>query len=350
MDRKLVTIREVNEILPIEGADFIELVRVDGWQTICKKGEFKVGSLGLYFEVDSFLPIDERYEFLRKSSFRKLENKEGFRLKTMKLKGQWSQGLLLPLTIFPEIENIDFEADYSELLNVTKYEPPLPSQLTGIAKGNFPSFIRKTDEERIQNLPAYFDGKLRWKLFEASEKIDGSSMTVYFRDGDFGVCSRNIDLKEDDQNSFWVITNELDLRKILSEYGRNIAIQGELAGPGIQKNRLKLDSLRFFIFNVWDIDQHRYMTPYERFIFLNKDLKIYDKSKEIWHVPVLDEEIFIFNECQDMKSLLERSERKSIVNPKVMLEGIVYKSCNLENGDVLSFKAINNRYLLEESD
>ncbi len=350
MERRLVTIRTVNEILPIEGADFIELVRVDGWQTICKKGEFKIGDLGLYFEVDSFLPVEERYEFLRKSSFRQMEDKEGFRLRTIRLKGHLSQGVLLPLSIFPEIETPDMEADYSELLKVLKYERPIPVNLGGLVKGNFPSFIRKTDEERIQNLPKYFDGSLRWKLFEASEKIDGSSMTVFLNNGEFGLCSRNLELKEDDQNSFWIVTNKLNLRNILSEYGRNVAIQGELAGPGIQKNRLKLNELTFFIFNVWDIDQHRYLTPFERFEFLNKDLKIYDKCREIWHVPIIDEEIFIFNECKDMNSLIQRSERKSLVNPKVMMEGIVYKSCSLEKGEILSFKAINNQYLLEESD
>lgn len=350
MERKLVTIRTINEILPIEGADFIELVRVDGWRTICRKGEFKVGDLGVYFEIDSFLPIEERYEFLRKSSFIRMENKDGFRLKTMKLKGQLSQGLLLPLSLFPEIKNPELGVDYSELLNVIKYERPLPAKLSGITKGSFPSFIRKTDEERIQNHPEYFNGSLQWKLFEATEKIDGSSMTIFFNSGVFGLCSRNLELKEDDQNSFWVTVNKLNLRKILSEYGRNVAIQGELAGPGIQKNRLKLNELTLFIFNVWDIDQQRYMTPYERFEFLNKDLKIYDKCREICHVPIIDEEIFIFNECKDMNSLIQRSERKSLVNPKVMMEGIVYKSCSLEKGEVLSFKVINNRYLLEEPD
>lgn len=354
MERKMVTIRVVRMISPIEGADRIELVHVDGWQCICKKGEFKLGDLAVYFEVDSFLPIEERYEFLRKNSYRKLEGDiEGFRLKTMKMKGVISQGLLLPVSTFPEFEvagiNLELETDYSVVLNVTKYEPAIPVQLRGTVKGNFPHFIRKTDEERIQNLTKYFN-LMKDKLFEGTEKIDGSSMTMYLKDGEFGVCSRNLDLKEDADNAFWGIANKLKIKDILLDYGKNIAIQGELAGPGIQKNRLALKELTFFIYNVWDIDLQRYLTPLERFKFLNIDIKIYDKCPDIWHVPIIDEETLIFNDYPDMNSILERSEMRSLVNPKVMMEGIVYKSCNLLHDNLVSFKVLNNKYLLETED
>jgi len=111
MERKLATIRKVNEIKPIEGADMIELAIVDGWQCVVKKGEFKPGDPGVYFEIDSYLPIEERYEFLRKSSYKKIPDQlqgqraEGFRLKTVKLRGQISQGLMLPPGYFPRIKN-----------------------------------------------------------------------------------------------------------------------------------------------------------------------------------------------------------------------------------------------------
>lgn len=177
MERKLVTLRKVSEIKPIENADFIELVRIDGWQCVVKKGDFKFGDIGLYFEIDSFLPIEPRFEFLRKSCYKKLvDGTEGFRLKTVKLKGCVSQGLLLPLSIFPDVifypELIGKTDDYSGLLGVIKYEPPLPANLKGMVKGLFPSFIKRTDQERCQNLPDYFELYKDWE-FEITEKLDG---------------------------------------------------------------------------------------------------------------------------------------------------------------------------------
>lgn len=155
--RKLASIRVVSEIKPIEGADNIELAIVDGWQCVVKKGEFFEGQPCVYFEIDSFLPIKPVFEFLRKSSYRKMGMKEGFRLKTIRLRGQISQGLVLGLSILPEgLEPCFFEnsnhKDVSDILGVIKYEPPIPACLVGKVKGNFPSFIRKTDLERVQNI------------------------------------------------------------------------------------------------------------------------------------------------------------------------------------------------------
>lgn len=151
MERKLASIRKVENVIPIEGADMIEVSVVGGWKVVTKKGEFKPGDLAIYCEVDSFLPIKEEFEFLRKSSYKKMGEQEGFRLKTIRLRGQLSQGLLLPAS--QEVLSLYKEGDdVTELLGIVKYEPPIPAELAGKVKGMFPSFLRKTDEERIQNL------------------------------------------------------------------------------------------------------------------------------------------------------------------------------------------------------
>ena len=174
MERKLASVQRIASIRPIEGADAIEVARINNWDVVVKKNEFKEGELCVYFEIDSFLPIREEFEFLRKSSFKKMGDQEGFRLKTIRLRGQVSQGLVVPITIlngdyiigisqqphgdqlqlgpYDDALVIEEGADVTELLGVEKYEPPIPAELSGKVKGYFPSFIHKTDEERVQNL------------------------------------------------------------------------------------------------------------------------------------------------------------------------------------------------------
>jgi RNA ligase (TIGR02306 family) len=179
MDRKLVTLRRVRELKPIPDADRIELALVDGWQCVVGKGDFQSDDVGVFFEIDSLLPVESRFEFLRKSYFKKLPDREGFRLRTVKLRGQLSQGLLMPLKIFPEIEGKGVGDDVTEVLGVIKYEPLIPAHLAGTVKGSFPSFVAKSDEERLQNLPGLFE-TCRGLEFEATVKMDGSSMTAYW--------------------------------------------------------------------------------------------------------------------------------------------------------------------------
>src|SRR5574344_2940523 len=151
MERKLASVQIIRGIEPIEDADLIELAIINNWRVVVsKKDGYKLGEKVIYCEIDSFLPIREEFEFLRKSSYKKILDQEGFRLKTIRLRGQISQGLILPLSLL--------EGDYNEgddvtdLLGITKYEQPLDASLEGIAKGLFPSFIEKIDEERVQNL------------------------------------------------------------------------------------------------------------------------------------------------------------------------------------------------------
>lgn len=354
--RKLASIRRIAEIKPIEGADAIEAVRVDGWWCVSKKDEFKVNDLCVYFEVDSFLPVRPEFEFLRKACFKSTRHLgDGFRLKTIKLRGQVSQGLALPLEILTSFGdyyksfvhpnswenatgrvNHEEGADATDYIGVKKWEVPLSPQLSGTAKGNFPSFIRKTDQERIQNCYGNLIKTHKNTLFEASLKLDGSSMTVYLNDGQFGVCSRNLELKETEDNTFWKVARKLKLEEALRAYGRNIALQGELMGPGIQGNREQLPDHDFYLFDVWDINQQYYI-PYWKLPGVALDL--YEFGSSVKTVPILGA---WYPFALSLEELINKSDIKSLNHP--VAEGIVYRSIT----DDVTFKVINNKFLLQE--
>ena len=317
--------------MSIEGADAIEAVRVRDWWVVAKKGDFSVNSDCLYFEIDSFLPVKPEYEFLlRGSSPKKMlvdgVEKEGIRLKTIKLRGQISQGLVLPI---PEDITGEVGTDVSELLGVIKYEMPIPAELSGMAKGNFPSFIPKTDEERIQNMSDVL-GK-----YYVTEKLDGTSTTYYKKEGVFGVCSRNLEIAEGDTTQ-WRKARELDLENKLPD---NFAIQCELVGEGIQQNPLKIKGQELYCFNAYNIQWGRYL-DFKDFIGLCESIGI--KT-----VPVLDDN---FSLPSSVEKLLEYAEGKSILNQDSEREGVVIrpkKETTYKRGR-LSFKAISNKYLLKE--
>jgi RNA ligase (TIGR02306 family) len=343
MERKLASIRQISEIRPIEGADAIELAIVDGWNVVVAKNvNHKVGDYVVYCEIDSFLPIKPEFEFLRKSSYKKMGDQEGFRLKTIKLRGQISQGLILPLDeVIPFPNNLDYMEvgkDVTELLGIVKYEPPIPTELAGKVKGLFPSFIRKTDEERVQNLVSEYEN---WKVqsqhkFYVTEKLDGSSATFYYKDGVFGVCSRNLELLETEGNTFWKVARELDLENKMKEYGNNISIQGELIGEGIQGNPYKIKGQTVKFFTGYDIDKQNRIN-FVRFVILLQ-------SMGLEHVPVLElnpEYGFVLPET--VEEMLKYSEGKSELTPNTEREGVVVRSVD----GTISFKAISNKFLLK---
>lgn len=183
--RKLASIRTIAEIRPIPGADLIELAIVDGWQCVVKKGEFSPGDPCCYIEIDSVLPVRPEYEFLRKGCHRKAEwlpGGEGFRIKTVKLRGQISQGLALPITT-----DHDEGEDVTDALGIVLWDPPVSANLRGQARGNFPSYIPKTDQERAQNCLRKLTESYGDHTFEATLKLDGSSCTIYAKDGFLGA-------------------------------------------------------------------------------------------------------------------------------------------------------------------
>jgi len=334
MERKLASIQVIRDIRPIEGADAIELAIINDWQVVIAKSVgHQVGDPVIYCEIDSFLPMREEFEFLRKSSYRKMDNLEGFRLRTIKLRGQISQGLIIPMSIFGEFGWTAYEGlDVTERLGIIKYEPPIPAELAGKVKGNFPSFIPKTDEERIQNLTDEYEN---WKTqpFYVTEKLDGSSATYYFRDGEFGVCSRNLDLEETEGNTFWKIARELKLEEWLGTQTINYAIQGELIGEGIQGNpyRIKGQTVRFF--NAFNIDKYEYLSL-EEFESLISSMKLET-------VPILDRSFGLPNTIEE---LLNYADKKSELNNQFDREGVVIRSIDRK----ISFKVISNKFLLNE--
>lgn len=349
--RKLVTIQKILEVNPIPDADKIEMLKVLGWEVVSQKGNFKVGDLCLFFEIDSFLPVHPEFEFLRKGCFRKMaDGSDGFRLRTVRLRSQISQGLALPLDILNKFEilnkiNLVEGTDLTELLGVKKWEPPVPSCLEGKMKNTFPSFVPKSDETRIQVLQSVLTEHKGLSCYY-SEKLDGTSITSFVNNGEFGVCGRNNEWFEDEANSYWKVARQLKLEEKLKSLDINIAYQGELIGEGIQGNKYKLIGQTAYCFNLFNIDKYEY--------FEYKDLVEIIKKLDIPLVPILDDNFILID---NIPTLTKLANIKSKLNPNADAEGIVIRP--LENikvmrsefdfaGGRLSFKSINPLFLLEE--
>lgn len=336
--RQLVTVREVRELIPIEGADRIELARVDGWQCVVKKGDFVVGDNALYFEIDSILPPDERFAFLEQRKYR---------IKSMKLRGALSQGLLMPLEATltkDEKVRMAFGESLQEIIGVKKFEPPMP--MGGKQKGTFPThLVPKTDQERIQNIPEVLEGK-RDNMFEITEKLDGTSCTffVHVVEGDVlgsqlvtGVCSRNWEMQILDGNVYAKLFHELGIHDKLRHLGgRQLAIQGEIIGPSIQKNRYKRDAQEFYVFDMYDISAQKPLSPMERWKLTNE--------LDLFHVPVVYWSGLSQGEHMmlTLDNVLAEAEGKSALSD-TQREGLVFKSLDAS----LNFKAISNKFLLK---
>lgn len=369
MERKLATIRKISKIEPIKGADAIELATVDDWKVVIGKNVgFKVGDSVIYCEIDSFLPIRDEFEFLRKTSYKKMGDKEGFRLRTIELMGKISQGLIIPMHILGE-DNTDLEigTDVSEMLGIIKYEAPIPASLSGRVKSGFPSFIFKTDERRIQNLTNFYEN-YKEKTFYVTEKLDGTSATFYIKDGVFGVCGRNYEFSkpiednlffklaetigikkllislakkifpklEFEANSFWKVAAKIDLKNLMAGLGKNICLQGELVGEGIQNNIYKLKGQHVFFYNVFDIDKQEYY-DFENFVETIESLGL--KT-----VPILYESYKLPDSIDEL--LIQADGVSEINNSMAKREGIVVRSLDRK----ISFKVISNNFLLKQKE
>jgi len=335
--RKLASIQTIAEIKPIEGADRIVAYRVGGWWIVDQKNKYQVGESVVMCEVDSFVPT-EIAPFLTKPDHfpKEFLGIKGERLRTIKLKGQLSQGLLLPMSVLPNIESVGIGfyiegEDVTSALGILKYEKPLPACLAGTAKGNFPSFIPKTDQERVQNLSKEIQ-EMQGELFEVTIKLDGSSCTIFVNGEDNGVCSRNLELKQTDTNAFWQIAVEEDVHAKLRSTGRNLALQGELIGPSIQGNYEKVAKNEFYVYDVFDIDKQAYLLPAERWDVV--------QQLGLKHIPILTGSRRLDHNVQQ---LLDMAEGEGM-NKGVKREGLVFKHLHSD----FSFKAISNSYLLKE--
>ncbi|WOZ57544.1 RNA ligase [Pseudomonas phage vB_PseuGesM_254] len=371
--RKLASLKVVQEVTPIEKADSLELVRVGGWKCVAKIDEFKPGDVAVYFEVDSLLPLDNPlFAFLAGRNEYTVEEKQYSRLRTMKMRGQLSQGLAVPLASFPFAEELsDLIADevldlgitntfikfgqdaldkfdLTEKLGILKYEKPSKGEFVGTKTGAsnpFPHFIPKTDQERVQNINLNF--ALQGLTFEETMKMEGSSITVWVNDDGVGVASRNLTVQEplffipEPDNSFTraVVLHKVDVKLLAykARTGRNIALQGELMGPGIQGNIEQFEDLNIFFFDVFDIATGKYLLPSDRREVI--------AELGLTHVPVLDT-LVAFPVDVSVDEILFLAEGPSVVAKQ--REGVVFKSNEYNRyGEVFSFKAINNKYLLK---
>lgn len=337
--RKLASIQTILNLSPIEGADKIELAKVLGWNVVVQKGLYKLGDKVIYCEVDSLCPDKPEFEFLKP---------RGMRVKTIRLKGQISQGICFPLSIVNIDAGIEEGTDVTELLCIVKFEPPIPASLGGTAKGVFPSFIPKTDETRVQILQHVLD-KYKGTTCYITEKLDGSSATYFIRDGVFGVCSRNMELLETEGNTFWKVARQNDIENKLRSLGYNCAIQGELIGEGVQGNKYKLKGQEVRFFSVLNIDKYEYAG-------LDEFVSVISKL-DLQAVPFISINYVLEN---DIDALVKLSVDKSVLNKDVWREGVVIRPLietidheisngNL-HGDRVSFKAINPEFLLKHGE
>jgi RNA ligase (TIGR02306 family) len=217
--RKLASLQTVKHVRPIPGADNIEAIGVLGWQCVAKKGEFREGDACVYFEIDSLLPEQPRYEFLRQSSFKPDLGK--FKLRTVRLRKQLSQGLALPVGLFPEAAGLPIGADLTTLLGVEPYEPPIPTFIAGDTR-TFRWSIPKTDEIRVQQDDEHsFLAALAGKPYSISLKLDGTSCTFIIdpKSGEFHACGRNYSYKQTPEHAFWKINDRYGIKSGLESLG-----------------------------------------------------------------------------------------------------------------------------------
>jgi len=379
MSRKLASIRKIINIRPIEGADMIEVATVDGWDVVvAKKDNFKVNDKVLYFEIDSFLPALQQFYFLAKSSTKTMDGVIGYRLKTIRLRKQISQGLIMPLSEFNINSKLAEGTDLTDKLGVKLYEVYKKPFSQAPVKGarakfyiiknkvekifpkteiifrmldrllfkakyvkKFPNFIKKTDQERIQNLVGRLD-TFRDIPFEVTIKLDGSSLTIFKNGNKNGVCSRNLDVSGED-NNYNSIEKKYNLLDTLKKYNKNIAIQGEMIGEGIQGNHEKIEGIDFYVFDIYNIDERRYMTSSERFEVL-EDLECL--GCKLNHVPILETGFKLGD--MTLEDILNMAEGKSLFAKT--REGLVFKSEELVDNRTFSFKAIANSYLMSLKD
>lgn len=368
--RELAYIQKIKSLTPIPGADKIECATVLGWELVVKKGEFQVGDLCVYCEIDSILPEYPCFEFLRAKKFR---------IKTVKLKGQISQGIAFPLSVINDVDpafnisKVKVGDDVTQVLKITKYDPEteldkvevvkktwfenkvsyLKWKLFGYSRvktGDFPNDVPKTDETRVQKMGRELVDRQGSAMY-ITEKCEGTSATfVYRKNGNwlakmlgkgfaFQACSRNRIIYNSQNNKgetthhIMQVANKYNLFHSMKELNRNLAVQGEVIGPKIQGNIYKLPELELRVFLMFDLDNQTYL-PFLEMISICNQLGLQT-------VPVLETNHSLVN---DVKYYVDLSKGKSQINSNTQREGIVIRSVI----DNFSFKSINPEYLLNQ--
>lgn len=336
-ERKMVTYREIDRLSPIRGADVIELAHIGGWQVVVKKGEFEVGDEVAYFEIDSWIP-HEVAPFLSKGKEPAVYNGiKGARLKSIKIRGALSQGLILHVNSVEYLEMGQplLGDDISKFYGVIKWEPQTALSLAGQQAGVFPAELNKTDQERIQNLSDqwFIATEELGTTFEVTEKLDGTSATYYLdRDDKFHVCSRNFELKEDEGNVYWKIAKKYQIEERMREIGlHGYAVQGEIIGPQIQGNKYGLKDQEFFVFDIQYAGTRENVRPNIRTNWV--------ALMGLQHVPVLEAHAVL----KGRGAIIEDADGQSMIGTKPKREGVVWKAADGFD----SFKAISNDWLLK---
>lgn len=397
--RKLASIQRIEMISPIEDADAIVKAKVLGWDVVVKKDEFKEGDLAVYFEIDSFLPEVDEYSFLGKARVNPITKglalpERGYKLSTIKLRGQISQGLLISFDklnndfsgvtqkeFIEFLENSSVGTDVTKLLGVTKWEVPEVIGTFGTSSKSFPSkYTSKTDEERIQNKPKSYE-KLKDNSYYASSKYDGTSITTIKDGNEIIIASRNMTLNPGSEIEGFL--KDIGLYQKLLKYKDDIVLQGEFYGEGIQSNRLGIAGRRLAIFNIeqngirlglldmikiageLDLELPRIIE-----VGSSDESKLIEIAKEVERVNATRSKIkgkdfqnkanvrkvapIVIDSYKNSdfnysgQELLDMvNDMRYPTNDKIQ-EGVVFRY--LENGDAwdpISFKAISNKFLLK---
>ena len=346
--RKLTSIQRIWKIEPIEGADRIELAHVLGWQCVVNKGQFQPMDIGVYFEIDSFLPIRPEFEFMRATSYKKSDVMgEGFKLRTMRFRGEISQGLLLPLSQFPQIPaETDIGTDVTELLGVKKWEIEERVTTGGTAIGTLPYDIPHTDETRVQEEPALIQAFAGLEYY-ISTKMDGSSHSIGIDENGFHVTGHNYEYKDDGTSSFYELVKARGYREKMEAFAKKenlttFTVQGELCAPGIQQNRLRLIKPEWYVFTIRENGKR---------VGLRRMLEICDLLG-LEHVPIEEVGMDLPSKYPTVEALLARADGDYPKGGKK--EGIVVRPtepvfCPLISAS-LSMKIVSNKYLLKNEE
>lgn len=369
--RKLATIQKILDINPIPDADAIERVTIKGWNIVSQKGIHKVGDLVAYIEIDSILPIHPEFEFLRKTSYRQFKDgSEGFLLRTVRMRGQVSQGLILPLSVLNNLSTDEEmcvgtrsesgeltygpyddavvlveDADLTNVLGIKLYEEPIPDELLTQAKGMSPSFVPDTSQARVQNSKALVE-RYAGQLYHQSEKLDGWAASYYLYNNEFGVCSRGVDYKDVEGNPYWAFAHRVNLEariRAVLEPGANLILQGELIGEGIAKNKYKLKGKHVYFYN------SRAHTGEDIPVRVILDVLNTTDGERLLECPVINENYVL---PSTVDQLIEDATIRSKLNPEVWAEGVVNKHKMIAhdfNGRT-SIKVINPSFLLKYND
>ncbi len=373
MQRQLVSIQHIDDIIPHSNADNLEIALIKGWRCIVPKGQFSPGESVVYFEIDSLLPISEKFEYLRKYSYvnkswmlQETGMSEGFRIKTLKLRGEISQGLVVKAP-----HDVELTTNLEEYFGVKKYEPPIPVKTNNHGSSSFPCFLVKTGETRIQNKLHEVMAD-RERLYEVTRKYHGSSFTVYAKLKTefsflerikirfcelfnvnykpiykYGVCSHNVERSLETKDCIFVgfALNYGVLDQLKAYIEKNIektpeiAIQGELCAPYLQKNHHGLTHEILYVFNIFDITNQRYLLPKERWERYEEIFGEEHNSKYVKHATV---EYVTKIAGRSLDTILDMSD--FMLSSGKPNEGLVWKAMDTD----FSFKVINNNYLLME--